>query len=338
MSIAISFMGFRHAHILGLYDMAKSNCDLRITGACEEDADTREQLSKNGDVEITHLNYIAMLNDVDCDVVAVGDYYGKRGQIIIEALKHGKHVISDKPICTNMEELESIERLATENRLQVGCQLDLRDAGRHICVRDLIRSGAIGGVQSVIVYAQHPLSLGYRPKWYFEEGKYGGTINDIGIHVFDLVEWMTQLKFNEVVSARCWNAFAVGLPCMRDGGQFMMKMENDCGVIGDVSYFLPDDIASGAEQYWRITIFGSHGVIETSYNSPTISLAANGPCGVQQITPSADENGGYLDSFLSAIGGDGNGCNLTTAEVIRASRIALTAQHAADTGDCHIAL
>ena len=35
--------------------------------------------------------------------------------------------------------------------------------------------------------AQHPLLYGTRAKWYFEEGKHGGSINDIGVHAVTLV-------------------------------------------------------------------------------------------------------------------------------------------------------
>src|SRR5207248_6675850 len=115
-------------------------------------------------------------------------------------------VISDKPICTRIAELERIEDLAKENHRALSAQLDLRDSGAFITARRLIREGAIGEIHTVVFTAQHPLFLDKRPKWYFEPGKHGGTLNDIAIHATDLIPWMTGRKLIEVTAARAWNA------------------------------------------------------------------------------------------------------------------------------------
>ena len=123
-----------------------------------------------------------MLEETDCDAIAIGDYYAQRGSLIIQALSHGKHVISDKPLCTSLDELDEIERLAAAKSLKVNCMLDMRDSAPFISVRKLIRQGLIGEVHAITFGGQHPLLLGKRPAWYFEPGKHGGTINDIVIH------------------------------------------------------------------------------------------------------------------------------------------------------------
>src|ERR1043166_6361363 len=99
--VRLAFAGFRHGHIFSLYNLAKDRPDIEIVAACEGDERTRTDLAATGKAAITHSSYKEMLDAVSCDAVAVGDYYGKRGAILIEALKRGKHVISDKPICTS---------------------------------------------------------------------------------------------------------------------------------------------------------------------------------------------------------------------------------------------
>jgi predicted dehydrogenase len=64
-----------------------------------------------------------MLDEVEVDIVAVGDYYGVRGERVIAALERGKHVIADKPLCTSLAELDRIEQLAAEKGLSVFCQV-----------------------------------------------------------------------------------------------------------------------------------------------------------------------------------------------------------------------
>lgn len=336
MPIRIAFMGFRHGHIFDCYNRALASDDFEVVAACEEDEETRAQLAENGKAEITHDDYSAMLNEVDCDVIAVGDYYGKRGSLIIKALELGKHAISDKPICTSLQELDRIEALSSAKGLAVGCMLDLRDNGLFIRVRELVGDGAIGEVRSIAFGGQHPLMYGTRPNWYFEEGKHGGTINDIGIHGFDLIPWITGLEISEITAARSWNTFAE-VPCFMDAGQFMLKLSNGAGVLGDVSYFMPDSMGYTLEQYWRFTIFGSEGMIETSYNSKGVTLAVNGDKKPKVFSAGKPNPGGYLESFAEEItAGSTNG--LSTGEVLRAARIALETQQAGDLGICKLAV
>src|SRR4051812_47306105 len=96
----IVFAGFRHAHIRSLYQAAGARPDVEIVAAAEEDEATRQALESGGAIAITHSSIEAMLDGTSCEVVAVGDYYGRRGAILIDALRRGKHVIGDKPLCT----------------------------------------------------------------------------------------------------------------------------------------------------------------------------------------------------------------------------------------------
>ena len=176
----LAFAGFRHSHIIGLYNTAKNSADVVITGCFEEDENALENAKKNG-IEFTYNSYNEILNDVNVDAVAIGDYYGKRGSMIIEALKAGKHIICDKPLCTSLSELAEIEKLTKEKNLKVSCMLDLRYLPQIPKVIDLINNGEIGEVATISFTGQHHLDYGNRPGWYFEEGKHGGTINDISI-------------------------------------------------------------------------------------------------------------------------------------------------------------
>lgn len=336
MAIKIAFMGFRHAHIFDLYPRAKDSSDYDVVAACEEDAETRRQLLESGKAEITFDSYEKMLSEVDCDVIAVGDYFGKRGEIIIEALSRGKHVLSDKPICTELEQLKKIEALSAAKGLKVGCMLDMRDSGLFLRMREIVQSGRLGEIHAVSVGGQHPLMPGTRPSWYFEKGKHGGTINDIAIHAFDAIPWLTGLEFDEVTAARSWNAFAPEFPHFHDAGQFMLKMSNGAGVMGDVSYFAPDKLGYKLDLYWRMTIFGREGVAETDWNAKGVTVVGRNSETIEVIAPCAPNPGGYLKAFAQHVKGEDT--PLTTADTFKASRIGLLTQKAGFDNTAHIAL
>jgi predicted dehydrogenase len=336
--IKLAFMGFRHGHIYSLHKQAHQTAGVQIVAACEEDPGTRAEVVKDGVVKITHDSYARMLADSGCDAVAIGDYYSKRGAIAIEALKHGKHVISDKPLCTSLADLDQIDALVQKSGLKAGMQFDLRDAPVSRKAHELVRHGSIGAVHGVVFTAEHPLMLSKRPAWYFEKGKHGGTINDIAIHAFDLIPWITGQPFARLEAARSWNAFATETPWMHDAGQFMATLKNGAGVMGEVSYFMPDSLGYTMPQYWRMTFFGRDGVLEMLYTQKKLMLARNGH--KEPVYPDLpeEEPGGYLKAFLAEIQGAPLPGALCTADVLRAARVSLLIQHAGETGQTHVAL
>lgn len=330
MSLRMAFAGFRHFHILDLYKLAMAHDEVEVVAACEEHADTRGLLADR--VQFTHDTCDAMFNDADFDILACGDYYGRRGEVLIRGLEAGKHVIADKPMCTSLEEVDRIEELSREKGLAVSCMLTTRGSANFLAMREVIRSGRIGEVHTICFQGEHPLNYGTRPGWYFEQGKHGGTINDIAIHAVDAIPWMTGRKIVEVTAARVWNARLKEVPWFQDGAQMLLKLDNDGGVIGDVSYFAPDSCGYHVSSYWRYTIHGTQGQVETGTNAEWVTLYTNDSKTVELVPPAEATPGRYFESFLDEIRGYDKQLSLTTAEVIESARTVLTIQNAADKG------
>lgn len=336
MSIRLSFIGFRHAHITALYRLARQRGDIEIVAACEEDAATRNAL-RGGDIEITHDRYASMLRDIDFNVAACGDYYSIRAERLLQAIEAGKHVLGDKPLCARLEELGQIEQAASSRNLCVGCMLDLPDFAPYQTLHAIVRGGRIGEVHTVSFAGQHPLFYGTRPQWYFEEGKHLGTLNDIAVHGIDLIPWITGRRIVEITAARAWNAKAKMAPFFQDGAQAMFRLDNDGGVFGDVSYLNPDSHGYGLPSYWRIAIHGTEGYAETAINDTAVRLFRDGEAACE-IPVGEPRTGGYLDDFLAEIAGKPNYDGLHKARVFRSTRTALLTQQAADTGNFPVAL
>lgn len=331
MPIRLAIMGYRHGHITDVIGRLKSRSDAVLVATCEEHEPTRQQLAAaNYDVPVFD-SFAAMLAQVPCDAIGVGDYYARRGADAITALQQGKHVLSDKPICTSLRELDEIEKL-TKKKLCFGCQLDLRDSGLFIAMRRLLRSGEIGDVHALAFNGQHPLMYGSRPGWYFEEGKHGGTINDIAIHAVDIIPWLTGHSIAQVNAARNWHTQPADVPHFRDAAQMMLTLNNGCGVLGDVSYFVPDSFGYSLPQYWRLTVWGAKGMLEASPKANAITLYKNGEKEPRSIPPDTATSGGYLDAFLRDIRGERDGLELDTAAVLHSARVTLRIQEAADKG------
>ncbi|MBQ4136659.1 MAG: Gfo/Idh/MocA family oxidoreductase [Clostridia bacterium] len=318
----LAFAGFRHSHIIAFYNNALSNKRVNITGCFENESTVRESVSRAHGVRFNYDTYEDILKDKSVDAVAIGEYYSKRGEMIIQALKAGKHVICDKPLCTSLDELDEIERLARENALVVSCLLDLRYMPQVEQVKRMISEKAIGKLNIISFTAQHCLDFENRPCWYFEEGKHGGTLNDIAIHGVDLMRYITGKDLTRVDFARTWNAFADKAPDFKDCGQFMARLD-DISLIADVSYAAPK-FTGIMPTYWDFKLWGSEGMLSFNYAEPVIKVYKT-----LEITIDCDKTEiGLLDAFIDEVAGKRT--KLNTFDVIKSQRQTLTIQKFAD--------
>ncbi len=326
-AIRLAFAGLRHAHIGDLWQRARSHPEIEIVAACDEAPDG--MLLRLLGIEPTHHSFDEMLHSVDFDVLAIGDYYAKRGALAISALERGKHVISDKPLCTNLDELATIKTLSAEKDVSVGLMLDAREHTNLLTLRSLLLSGEIGEIATISISGQHPLLRKSRPAWYFEPGLHCGTLNDIAIHAMDFVPWMTGLAWSHIESARSWNCKASDTPHFQDCAQFFLVLENGAGVLGDVSYLAPDQTGYASEEYWRVLVHGTRGKAETSFNAPGVRAAADHDQEIRLLPPSFEIVPGYLSDFLNDLRGNPREGGLCTASNLSATSWALRTQLAA---------
>jgi len=326
--IKMGFAGFRHGHIFSLYTKASKNNELEIAGGWEPFEEARVAAANELGVNFNFEHYEDMLKDSTIDIIAIGNYYGARGKMAIDALRAGKHVIADKPLCTSLTELDEIEKLARDKNLKVGLMLDMRYNKNAVAARKLVLEGKLGNINCIYFGGQHPLSYGVRPGWYFEQGKHGGVINDIAVHGIDLTRYITGLGISKTVGARCWNGFATEEKNFKDCAQFMAKLENGAGLIADVSYSVPDSIGYNLPLYWNFQLWGSKGLATFSASSNGVTLYKNGNK-KEEIVHGVDVKSSYLTDLISDING-GENIILNTAEAIRTTRETLEVQALAD--------
>jgi predicted dehydrogenase len=330
MALRLAFAGFRHGHIIEIHQFAEKLSGIKIVGAAEDHEPTARTLKKFN-IRLTHPTVEALFADANSfDALAVGDYFGRRGELAIRALELGKHVILDKPICTKLDELDRIQDISGSKNLRVGCQLSLRGSAPMRTLKRLVREGTVGRVHTVNFMGQHPLMYGTRDSWYFEEGKHGGTINDIGVHAIDFIPWMLGARWDEIAAARVWNERIPQCKPFNVGAQMMLTMADGAGVIGDVSYLSPDSQGYSVPQYWRFTLHGDGGILETSSVSKQVKAWKNGDKSETAYELDASQPDGYFTDFINEVSGRADLCDLKTEDVLKSARAALLAQKAAD--------
>lgn len=321
----VAFAGLRHGHIYSLYNEIKAHPELTVFGAWEENAEAVAE-AKEIITEPFYGSYEELLADPNVDIVAIGDYYGIRGKRVLQAMKAGKAVVTDKPLCTSLEELAEIEAISREKNIPVGIQLELRNDPTLQLVEEIVASGEVGEICSVAFTAQHPLNYGVRPHWYFEEGKHGGTFNDIAIHAMDALTWLTGSAYDKTLFARQWNNCATEEPQFKDSAQFNGLLANGAAVTGDVSY-VATAAAFSLPTYWRFTMFGTRGYLEFKVGGNSVTIASGDDKTPRVLEPKEPVRRA-LEAFLAEVETGKSAEN--TASCIAASRIALSLQRFAD--------
>ena len=132
------------------------------------------EASRQSLVEDPSINFI-VLSAVPCD----------RAALAIEAMRHGKDVVSDKPGVTTPEQLIEVRQAVLDTgRLWSICVGRVSSPAIQEAVR-VVHSGEIGRLVQVVSLAPHRLNRELRPSWFFDRPSYGGIINDIGVHTID---------------------------------------------------------------------------------------------------------------------------------------------------------
>lgn len=311
-----AFAGLQHGHVATIYKKLAEHPDCEIAGVYDSVYD------ENFNIKVTHKNLQSMIAEVKPDVLVIGDAYGKRGQLVIEGLKANLNIISDKPLCTSLAELDEIEKLVREKNAVVGCMLDLRENNNVYAAKKYIEQGIAGKIKSIHFDGQHPLCYGTRPAWYFEKGMHGGTVNDIAIHALDICEFLLNDEIKSLDFAESWNTFTE-VPHFQDGSRLAFTMKNGCRCMGEVSYFAPDANGYDNPWYWRFTIWGEKGVMEFNFCSSGITFASKNQTGLQHLD-GMDNEWTDLTSFLAEL--DGKSAPLNTKQVLKISRKSLELQ------------
>ena len=326
MSMKIAFVGFRHGHIYALYKMAAACPSVEIVACVERDATAREKAAQKLGTKITDTPYEQVLAG-EADIICTGAAYGERGGIIIEAMKNGKHVLCDKPVCTRRAELLEIERLCNERGTRLGCMLDLRYLGAARLTKELLERGTLGALRILSFTGQHCIDYAHRPAWYFEEEMHGGTVNDLAIHGVDLVRYMTGLSITQVDGMRQWNAYATKHPDFKDSATFMARLEGGAELMADVSYSAPSQVFS-MPTYWNFKLWCERGMLTFHLTDPHVTLYMEG-----EKTPTVLEVPFVEDTCLSDLLAEiAAGSDTLTKSILASTREVLSLQEVADRG------
>jgi len=125
-----------------------------------------------------------MLTHDDLDVVVNLTPGAAHGETNLEILNAGKHLITEKPLASTMNEADEIIRVANDRGLIVVASPPWLLDPRRVAARDAIRGGAIGQVAFARSRSSHagPAAMSWPadPSWFYAKG--AGALLDMGVY------------------------------------------------------------------------------------------------------------------------------------------------------------
>src|SRR5258706_3008263 len=205
-----------------------------------------------------------ILEDPKVQLVVSAAIASERAPLGIEAMRHGKDFMSDKPGMTTLEQLAEVRRVQAETRRIYSILYSERLENRAtIKAGELVKAGALGqGIQTIGV-GPHRLRPPTRPAWFFERERYGGILCDIASHQFEQFLFFTGSTRAEVVASQVGNVRHLEHPGLEDFGDAMVRGSGGSGYIR-VDWFTPDGLSTWGDG--RLTVLGTEGFLEIRKN------------------------------------------------------------------------
>jgi predicted dehydrogenase len=267
-------------------------------------------------------DYREMLEKGKLDVVTICLSDGERAQVIQDCAQAGIHIISEKPLGMNFEELSRIRKAVADNQVKLSMLLTMRFEGAYLAVKEIVESGAIGEV--IQMASQKSYKLGQRPEWMKHRDTFSGIIPYIGIHSIDLMRWTSGREFVEVAAFQS-NVAHPEIGAMEDNATVALRMDNGGTAAARLDYLRPLSAPTHGDATLRLA--GSRGIVEVTNDSQDVMLLAadQSPEAVPIPPPKS-----FLDDFLDSLKGEHTHL-IPVEDAFRITEICFKTREAAET-------
>jgi len=153
------------------------------------------------DVDIVS-DYRKLLKRKDIDAVFVNIPNSLHEAVAVDAAKAGKHILVEKPMAVSANAARKMVTASKKAKKILMIEQTQRFDPLHQAAKKFLDTGALGKLHMIkgkLGHASPKYWMGGNPKW-FNNRKYsgGGAIIDVGIHILDLLRWLSGKEVAEV--------------------------------------------------------------------------------------------------------------------------------------------
>lgn len=194
LNVGIIGLGVGEQHFLGY----NSHPNSKVTMLCDFSKDKSEKYREKYPELIITDKADDILENSDIDIVSIASYDNYHYEQIMKALKNGKHVFVEKPLCLYEKDGNEIRKfLNIHKNLRLSSNLIMRKYPRVQYIKKIIENDKLGDIfylEGDYNYGRiHKILDGWRGKIDFYSVIYGGAV-----HLVDIILWLTGKNVREV--------------------------------------------------------------------------------------------------------------------------------------------
>ena len=207
----------------------------KITAICDVDSEKRQKVNAEFGLNAEEYgDYNALLASGKVDVVHVCTPHYLHAEIICAALGANVHVLCEKPLAINFEQLNDIEKAVKNSSATLGVCFQNRYNASVLYLKEFFKNKEIIAATANLVWNRgkdYYSSAKWRGKKQYEGG---GVMINQAIHSLDLLQWFCGMP--ETVIAHCSNNSlqgvidvedtAFGRFTLKNGGNFIINATN----------------------------------------------------------------------------------------------------------------
>ena len=193
-----------------------------------------------------YADYNEMFTDPDVDVIYITTPHNTHLNFMKKAIENGKHILVEKSITLNSDELNEALALAEEKGVIVGEAMTIFHMPIYKKLRKILESGALGKVNLITMNfgSFKEYNMGNR---FFNRNLAGGAMLDIGVYAISLARCFLKSKPDNVISTVKFAPSGVdemsGIVMTNKEGQMTVislslhtKQPKRCVICGDKGY------------------------------------------------------------------------------------------------------
>ena len=143
-----------------------------------------------------------MLREADVDAVAVCVPNDLHAEVTVASLRAKKHVIVEKPLALTLADADAMIRAARANHRWLMVDQTQRFDPVHRVAQQALARGVIGKVTHChgrLGHAGPEDWSGVKRSWFIDKRRSGGgALIDVGIHILDLLRWLSGKSVNRL--------------------------------------------------------------------------------------------------------------------------------------------
>tara|TARA_Y100000588_G_scaffold206724_1_gene220476 strand:- start:3376 stop:4389 length:1014 start_codon:yes stop_codon:yes gene_type:complete len=323
LNVGIIGLGVGEQHIAGFNQTRNAT----VTHLCDLDHKKLQKLTSKHGVKHSSVDSNDIIDDPNVDIVSIASYDDYHASQVVRAIDNGKHVFVEKPLCLFLEEAVQIAAaLRKRPNLKLSSNLILRCSPRFRDLKARISAGELGEVFAMDADYNYgrleKLIDGWRGEIDFYSVFLGG-----GVHMVDLIRWLTGAEVEEV--------FATGNRVAAAGSRFQYA-DYVCALLrlsDGMRAKVSANFGCVHPHFHGLSVYGTKATFING--SPDASLfSSRDPEGAAEKIDTAYPGcakGDLIGGFLDEIRGEGS-MEVTAEEIFRTMAVCFAAEQSLSTG------